>query len=80
MSGLRAGRYGGQGSEAAKPLAPVHRSFSQGGSRIAALDWTRIGHTYCLAGVIVKDGRLRVVRPLPARSREGPVRNVGWSP
>jgi hypothetical protein len=42
VSGLRAGRYGGQGSEAAKPHAPVHRSFSEGGSRIAALDWTRI--------------------------------------
>ena len=44
------------------------------------LDWTRMGHTYCLAGVVLEDGRQRVVRPLPARWRESPVRNVGWSP
>lgn len=44
------------------------------------LDWTRMGKSYCLAGVVQQDGRLRVVRPLPAHQRHGPVRNVGWSP
>src|SRR5438552_229361 len=44
------------------------------------LDWTRMGKSYCLAGVIVQDGQYRVVRPLQARNREAPVRNVGWSP
>jgi hypothetical protein len=44
------------------------------------LDWTRMGRVYCLAGVIVQDGRYRVVRPLPARRRDAVVRNVGWSP
>lgn len=44
------------------------------------LDWTRMAHTYCLAGVIVHDGQYRVVRPLPARQQHGVVANVGWSP
>lgn len=44
------------------------------------LDWTRMGKCYCLAGVVPQDNRLRVVRPLPARQRDAPVRNVGWSP
>jgi hypothetical protein len=44
------------------------------------LDWTRMGKSYCLAGVIVQDGQLRVVRPLQAHFRDSPVRNVGWSP
>jgi hypothetical protein len=44
------------------------------------VDWTRMGKTYCLAGVILQDGRPRVVRPLPGRQREAPVRNVGWPP
>ncbi len=44
------------------------------------LDWTRMGKSYCLAGVIRQDGQLRVVRPLLARNRDAPVRNVGWSP
>jgi hypothetical protein len=35
---------------------------------------------YCLAGVVVQNGQYRVVRPLLARDRESPVRNVGWSP
>src|SRR5262249_33359014 len=43
------------------------------------LDWTRMGSTYCLAGVVVQDNRLRVVRPLQAHKRDAPVRNVGWS-
>jgi hypothetical protein len=44
------------------------------------LDWTRMGRQCCLAGVVMEDGRLRVVRPFPARHREAPVRNIGWSP
>ena len=44
------------------------------------LDWTRMGRTYCLAGAVFDGGRLRIVRPLLARFRDAPVRNVGWSP
>jgi hypothetical protein len=44
------------------------------------LDWTRMGKTYCVAGVIVEDLDVRVVRPLRAQFRDAPVRNVGWSP
>jgi hypothetical protein len=43
------------------------------------LDWTRMGKAYCLAGVVRQNGQLRVVRPLQARQRDAPVRNVGWS-
>jgi hypothetical protein len=43
------------------------------------LDWTRMGSTYCVAGVVVQDNRLRVVRPLQAHKRDAPVRNIGWS-
>jgi hypothetical protein len=43
------------------------------------LDWTRMGKSYCLAGVITQEGQLRVVRPLLAHHRNAPVRNVGWS-
>ena len=44
------------------------------------LDWTRMGRSYCLAGVVQHNGQLRVVRPLPIAGRKAPVRNVGWSP
>jgi hypothetical protein len=44
------------------------------------LDWTRMGRTYCLAGVVAEAGGCRVVRPLPSRQRHSPQRNVGWSP
>jgi hypothetical protein len=44
------------------------------------LDWTRMGTAYCLAGVVLEQGRCRVVRPLPAHHRYAEVRNVGWSP
>ena len=43
------------------------------------LDWTRMGKSYCLAGVVRQNNQLRVIRPLPARQRYAPVRNVGWS-
>jgi hypothetical protein len=43
------------------------------------LDWTRMGRSYCLAGALAQDGGYRTVRPLLARYRDAPVRNVGWS-
>jgi hypothetical protein len=43
------------------------------------LDWTRMGKSYCLAGVVQQEGQCRVVRPLSARNRQAPVRNLGWS-
>jgi hypothetical protein len=43
------------------------------------LDWTRMGKTYCIAGAVLENGRYRVVRPLLAKNRAAPVRNVGWS-
>ena len=46
---------------------------------VVLLDWTRMGQSYCLAGVIHQGGRPRVVRPLPIRARTAPVRNLGWS-
>jgi hypothetical protein len=44
------------------------------------LDWTRMGRLYCLAGAVVQGGQYRIVRPLPARGRDNPVPNQGWSP
>jgi len=44
------------------------------------LDWTRMGKSYCLAGAVLEPGRVRIVRPLLAKHRSAPVRNVGWSP
>jgi hypothetical protein len=44
------------------------------------VDWTRMGRTYCLAGVIVQNDEYRVVRPLLASQRNAAVRNTGWSP
>jgi hypothetical protein len=44
------------------------------------IDWTRMGHVYCLAGAIVQGGQYRIIRPLPARARKSPVPNQGWSP
>jgi hypothetical protein len=43
------------------------------------LDWTRMGRSYCLAGVTSEKGAYRVVRPLPSRFRASPIHNVGWS-
>jgi hypothetical protein len=42
------------------------------------LDWTRMGRAYCLAGAVLQDGQLRVVRPLLAALRDTAPRNVGW--
>lgn len=42
------------------------------------LDWTRMGKAFCLAGAILQDGTYQVVRPLLAKIRNAPVRNVGW--
>jgi hypothetical protein len=39
-----------------------------------------MGRTYCLAGAVAQGGDFRVVRPILVRGRDGPVRNVGWSP
>lgn len=44
------------------------------------LDWTRMGHVYCLAGAVRDNGGYRVVRPLLAKRRDAAVRNTGWSP
>jgi hypothetical protein len=44
------------------------------------LDWTRMGHSYCLAGAVVEGNFVRTVRPLLWKYRDAPVRNVGWSP
>src|SRR5262249_17941445 len=44
------------------------------------VDWTRMGRSYCLAGVVKeKDGSLRLVRPLLSRGRSSAIRNGGWS-
>ena len=39
-----------------------------------------MGKLYCLAGALFREGRWHIAWPLPAKSRDGPVRNVGWSP
>ena len=28
------------------------------------VDWTRMGKFYCLAGAVVQEGKVRIVRPL----------------
>jgi hypothetical protein len=43
------------------------------------LDWTRMGRTFCLAGAVFAEKQWRIVRPLPLKFRQAPVRNVGWS-
>jgi hypothetical protein len=44
------------------------------------LDWTRMGTSFCLAGAVLEPDGVRIVRPLLARNRELPLRNVGWGP
>lgn len=43
------------------------------------LDWTRMGKTYCLAGAVLDDLELHIVRPLQWHLR-APERKTGWSP
>jgi hypothetical protein len=43
------------------------------------VDWTRMGRSFCLAGAVFENKQWRMVRPLPANSRQAPLRNVGWS-
>jgi hypothetical protein len=43
------------------------------------LDWTRMGRSYCLAGVVRGGSGWLVVRPLLYKNPDAPVRNVGWS-
>src|SRR5262245_14432594 len=43
------------------------------------LDWTRMGRNYCLAGAIVGSEPVKIVRPLLAKHRDAPARNMGWS-
>jgi hypothetical protein len=45
---------------------------------MVVVDWTRMGKTFCIAGVTPAEGGLRVVRPLPTFGRNAPVRNIGW--
>ena len=44
------------------------------------LDWTRMGQYYCLAGAVVENNHIRIVRPLLAKKGQQPQRNLGWSP
>jgi hypothetical protein len=43
------------------------------------LDWTRMGHAWCLAGIIRQQGQYRVVRPRLASERGAPIANIGWT-
>src|SRR5688572_20495654 len=43
------------------------------------LDWTRMGKSYCLAGVVAEKDRYRVARPLLAKPHDASVRKAGWS-
>jgi hypothetical protein len=47
---------------------------------IILLDWTRMGHSYCLAGAVIEAGQIRIVRPIPTDSGNNPRGNNGWSP
>jgi hypothetical protein len=49
------------------------------GVDLILLDWTRMGRGYCLAGVVAEGRSYRTVRPLLAKLRDTPVRNVPWS-
>jgi hypothetical protein len=63
-------------------IRPVYHTPTNGPTvDWVVLDWTRMGRTYCLAGVVLgPGGDARVLRPLPAHARDAPVRNVGWPP
>jgi hypothetical protein len=47
---------------------------------LVLLDWTRMGHVYCLAGAVREEGQYRIVRPLLGYRNDSPVPNQGWSP
>src|SRR5262245_57022886 len=59
--------------------ASYHIVLKEPSMEMILLDWTRMGKWYCLAGVVEQGGTFRVVRPLLAKFRAAPVRNVGWS-
>src|SRR5262245_16634974 len=46
------------------------------------LDWTRMGKTFCVAGLVAEGSEWRTVRPMPiefhSTTRPGASRNVGW--
>src|SRR5262245_17244983 len=42
------------------------------------LDWTRMGANFCVAGAVVGNDGVNIVRPLMAQSLAGSVRNYGW--
>jgi hypothetical protein len=48
------------------------------------LDWTRMGKTFCVAGLVADGSEWRTVRPMPiefhSTTRPGALRNVGWFP
>lgn len=62
------------------PIITVPFAWRQPDVEMILLDWTRMGHTYCLAGAVRDKGGYRIVRPLLVRHRDAPARNVGWSP
>jgi len=41
-------------------------------------DWTRMGKAFCVAGAMLEGGTYRMIRPLLAKNRNAPVRNIGW--
>jgi hypothetical protein len=42
------------------------------------LDWTRMGHSFCLAGAVYQEKQWRIVRPLLRKLRDAPRHNAGW--
>src|SRR4029077_5725109 len=48
------------------------------------LDWTRMGKTFCVAGLVADGSRWRTVRPIPnefhTANKPGAARNIGWFP
>jgi hypothetical protein len=42
------------------------------------VDWTRMGTRFCLAGVVVANGRIHVIRPLLKQGRTPGDRKSGW--
>ena len=46
---------------------------------ITLVDWTRMGNGYCLAGAVLQEGKVRIVRPLLRRRDRPRARQAGWS-